>query len=73
MEWRTEKAHHEKQTTRWLPSFGLGHQWDCKKYKWQVEVKYIAPTESNKNLVVDYISINSKGALGIYLGVCRKF
>jgi hypothetical protein len=72
-ELRTKKAHGETQQTHWLPSVGIGHQWNRMKYNWQVEVKYLAPTESNRNIVVDYISPSSNGALGIYIGVSRNF
>lgn len=72
-ELRTKKAHGETQQTHWLPSAGIGHLWPLKKYTWQLEAKYLAPTESNKNIVVDYISPSSKGAVGIYIGVSRNF
>lgn len=67
------KAHEQEQKLHWLPYITLGHQWQLKKYVWQVEAKYIAPNQNNKNIVVDYVGINNKGALGIYLGVSRKF
>jgi hypothetical protein len=72
-ELRSRKAHHEVQETHWLPSLGAGHQWSPGKYRWQVELKYIAPGESNQNIVVDYVSPGSNGALGIYFAVARKF
>jgi hypothetical protein len=72
-ELRKTRAHDEPQTTHWLPSIGIGHQWNNKKYNIQCEIKYIAPTESNENIVVDYVSINTKGAIGLYVGINRKF
>lgn len=72
-ELRTTRAHNEPQTTHWLPSIGLGHQWNNKKYNIQCEVKYVAPTESNENIVVNYVSPAAKGAIGFYIGINRKF
>jgi hypothetical protein len=72
-ELRTQRPHGEPQPNQWLPSFGLGHQWNYSTYGLQLELKYVAPTQSNQNIVVDYVSFNSKGALGFYIGVHRKF
>jgi hypothetical protein len=72
-ELQSTKAHDEPQTTHWLPSIGFGQQWNRLKYGLQLEVKYIAPNQSNKNIVVDYVGIHSKGALGFYIGFHRKF
>lgn len=72
-ELRNKKAHGETQQTRWLPSIGLGHQWNGKKYNLQIETKYLAPNRSNQNIVVDYVSFGNRGAIGIYIGVARKF
>lgn len=73
VELQAKKAHGETQQTHWLPSFGAGHQWNTEKYNWQIEIRYLAPTESNRNLVVKYVSPASTGALGVYFGVSRNF
>ncbi len=72
-ELRKTKAHNETQTTHWLPSIGVGHQWHGNKLNWQLEAKYIAPNQPNKNIVVDYIGLGDKGTFGLYIGVSRKF
>lgn len=72
-ELRQVKAHQEAQTVHWLPSFGFGHQWQGKKLNWQAEFKYVGFNQSNQNIVVDYVSWNNKGALGLYIGVAKKF
>jgi hypothetical protein len=72
-ELRSKRAHAEPQLTHWLPSVGIGHQWNNKKYNIQCELKYVAPTEKNTEIVVDYISPGSFGALGFYFGISRKF
>jgi hypothetical protein len=72
-ELQNTKAHDEPQTTHWLPNFGVGHQWNGSKYGVQAEFKYIAPNQSNQDIVVDYISFNGNGALGFYIGLHRKF
>lgn len=70
---RTTRAHGEKQPNNWMPMISLGHQWVKQKYNWQIETRYIGFNQSNKDIVVDYISPGSKGALGLYFGVQRKF
>jgi hypothetical protein len=50
-----------------------GWQLDGQKWQPSIEVKWIAPNQSSENLVVDYIAPGSKGAIGIYLGILRKF
>lgn len=72
-ELKSTKAHNETQTTRWLPSLGIGHQWSGKKLSWQLEVKYIAPNQSNQNIVVDYIGAGNSGTWGLFLGVNHQF
>jgi hypothetical protein len=72
-ELRKTKAHDEPQTTHWLPSIGLGHQWNGSKYDIQAEIKYVAFTQTNTPLVADYVSLNNKGAIGFYIGIHRKF
>ena len=72
-ELRNQRAHGEVQQTHWLPSLAMGHQWTGKKYSLQVETKYLAPNQSNQNLVVDYVSPSNRGALGVYVAVARKF
>jgi hypothetical protein len=72
-ELRNQRAHGETQKTHWLPSIGLGHQWSGKKYNLQLETKYLAPNQSNQNLVVDYVSFGNNGAIGVYIGLTRQF
>lgn len=73
IELNATRSHNEKQPSNLLSTFGIGHQWRNAKYDVQLEVKHIAPTQSNQNIVVDYISTGQRGAYGIYLGLSRKF
>jgi hypothetical protein len=72
-EMRTVKAHGEKQKTHWIPAFYVGHTWSGKKMNYNLEVKYIAPFNSNENITVDYISFGKKGAVGVYVGISKNF
>ncbi|MFN5919831.1 MAG: hypothetical protein ACK45I_00880 [Bacteroidota bacterium] len=56
-----------------MPAWHFGHQWSGTKYNVQLEMKYIGFTQSNKDIVVDYISPSDKGALGLFLSINRKF
>jgi hypothetical protein len=68
-----KRAHGEPQPNQFMPSIGLGYQRFKNKYGFQAEVKYIAPHLSNRDIVVDYISPGQRGAIGIYMGVIRRF
>lgn len=68
-----QKAHGEVQQNQWLPSLGIGHQWNTKRFSIQLESKWLAPTQSNQDIVVDYVATGNKGAIGIYFGISKKF
>ena len=69
------KAHGEKQTVHWIPNIHVGHQFVGSKIDYFFEWKYIAPLSSNEKLTIDYwkpLGIK-KGAIGVYLGLRKKF
>ena len=66
-------ADDQPQTTHWLPVWQAGNTLVRKKWEYTVEVKYIAGNYSNRSIVVTYLSPGSSGALGLYIGVTRKF
>lgn len=68
-----EKAHNLPQNKYWLPSIGVGNQWNNANYSLQIELKYIGATDFNKGIVVDYATLNSKAGLGFYVGLSKKF
>jgi hypothetical protein len=54
----------------WIPNFQLGHQWIRPKLSYQAEIKILAPTYSNENIVVPYPSLlQNRGAMGLYFGI----
>lgn len=68
------KAHDQKQTTIVIPMLNIGHDLNWKKWTFKTELKLIAPFSSNRDIVMDYISITGKtGATGFYIGFIRKF
>lgn len=68
------KAHEQKQTTHVVPMLNIGHDLNWKKWTFKAEIKLIAPFSSNRDIVMNYISVTGKtGATGIYLGLIRKF
>lgn len=67
------KAHKQKQSNRWIPSFQSGYTYHQNKFNYTLELKYIAPTYSNDNIVVDYMSPTDSGAIGLYFSVGRTF
>jgi len=67
------KAHGQKQQNRWIPSLVTGYSFRPGQMQYSLETKYIAPNYSNENIVVDYLSPNSKGALGVFFSIGRSF
>lgn len=63
----------EPQQKHWVPIIELGNTLVRNKWSYTVELKYIAPNYSNRDIVVDYTSFGQTGAIGFYLGVTRKF
>lgn len=61
------------QQHHWLPGFSLGNIFGRLKMSYTIEMKYIAPDISNKDIVVDYKSFGNTGAIGVYFGITRKF
>jgi hypothetical protein len=72
VDFNTKRSLGDKQETHWLPTIQVGHRWITKRWDYITEVKYIAPGQSNQNIVVEYISPVNKGALGLYLGLVWK-
>jgi hypothetical protein len=60
------------QKDHWVPIIDVGHRWIKPRWDYIVEVKYIAPNHSNKDIVVEYIAPGTQGALGVYFGVTWK-
>jgi hypothetical protein len=69
----TTRAHGEPQPHNWLFIPQFGHTFVNKKFNWNLEIKYIVPNISNKNIVVEYQAPARQGAMGFYFGVARKF
>lgn len=67
------RAHGERQEIRWLANFQSGYTFVRSKMNYTVELKYLAPFHSNREVVVDYRGIGGNGALGVYFNVSRKF
>lgn len=73
-EFEMKRAHGEKQPTVVIPMLNIGHDLNWKKWTFKTEIKLIAPFTSNRDIVLDYISLTGKtGATGIYIGFIRKF
>jgi hypothetical protein len=57
----------------WLPMLQAGWQKSGEHWQPSVELKWIAPNQVAKNLLVDYISPGGRGVFGLYFGLMRKF
>ncbi len=66
------RAEGEPQKIHWVPALQLGHTLVRHGWDYTLELKYIAPGQSNKDLVVDYQSLGKTGAMGIYIGITKK-
>lgn len=69
-----KRAFGNEQQNHWIFMPSLGHTFAGKHWGLSVEAKVIAPNVSNEKLVVDYKTpLNTKGALGVYIGYIYKF
>lgn len=69
----TNKAHNEPNYRLYIPSFGIGHTFMTKKWRYTIEVKWLAPSINNQNITVDYNGIGKQGSMGVYLSIYRTF
>lgn len=60
------------QPHHWFPGLSLGNTFSRSRWDFTIEVKYITPFYSNRDLVVTYGSLGHSGAIGIYFGATRK-
>lgn len=63
----------DDQYNLWLPAIHLGNIWSRGKWDLSLELKYLAPQLNNNFTVVNYILPPNYGALGVFIGVMRKF
>jgi len=69
----SKKAHNEAQSNHVLINPHLGFSYNPKKWSYSIECKFLEMNRKNVPNVVDYVGINQRGAVGIYLNVMRKF
>ena len=66
-------SHGLENTHRYLPALGLGHTFLQGKMRYNLEVKWIAPQISNRDLIVSYNGLGGQGSLGLFFSVSRLF
>lgn len=69
----SKRAHGEPQTNHVLVNPHAGFTYNPKKWSYSIECKFLEMNRKNIPNVVDYVGINQRGAVGIYLNVMRKF
>ena len=70
----SKRAYGRKQENHWIFMPAVGHSFCGKKGSFNTEIRIIAPTLSNENLVVEYQTpLKTHGAFGVYIGYTRKF
>lgn len=67
------KAHNEPVTSRMLINPHVGMTYNTKKWGYTLECKFLQMDKKNKPNVIDYVGINDRGAMGIYLNFVRRF
>lgn len=67
------RAHGQEQPQFILPGFQVGHVLRGKRLDLTVELKANNVTKSNRDLTVSWWGLGSRGAVGIYLGLTRRF
>ena len=70
----SRKVHNVVQSPRVVPIIQIGNDLNWRKWILRTEFKIMAPFSSNKDIVVDYKSLTGdNGAVGLYLGVIKRF
>lgn len=69
----SKRAHNEPQKNHLLFNPHFGFTYNPKKWSYSIECKFLQMNRKNIPNVVDYVGINQRGAVGIYLNVMRKF
>jgi hypothetical protein len=57
----------------WVPMLNLGYTRQKTKWNLTAEAKWIAPNINKGKIVVDFIGPGTNGALGLYVGLVKKF
>ena len=69
-----KRAHDEPSIDHWLLHPQLGYQYNLESWSFFAEVKLLAPTHLNDEVLIDFRSITGNyGSTGLYLGVTKKF
>jgi hypothetical protein len=69
---KAKRAHNEPQINRILVSPQVGVRLTKNSWQYSIETKLIAPTVSNKDIVVSYVSpLPKTGAVGVYFGISK--
>ncbi len=73
-ELKRTRAHNLTQPKLWFWNPTLGYQYEAKHWRWQVEVRWLAPDVRSDYRVPDYVQPFGKpnGTLGLYIGITRK-
>ena len=66
------KAYGEIQNHELMPYISLGHQFSRERWNFSIEARYLGPTYSNEDIVVNYFTPLNTGAAGLYFGITRK-
>ena len=72
-ELRNQRAHGESQTQRIIPGIHIGHSLVRNRMEYRLEGRWIAPFNTNDNIVVRYKGIANQGSTGLYIAISRKF
>ncbi|MFN6013680.1 MAG: hypothetical protein ACK47F_03215 [Flavobacteriales bacterium] len=72
-ELQSSRAHQQEQPVRLLFNPQIGHTFQRGKWDFNLEVKFLTPYVSNKNIVIDYFSpFGNFGGMGTYFGLTYK-
>jgi hypothetical protein len=69
-----KRAHDEASLDRWLLHPQLGYQYNFDRWSFFAEIKLLAPSHRNTDVLIDYKSITGDyGSTGLYFGLIKKF
>lgn len=67
------RAHGETQPQNWIPALHTGYILQGESWKYNFELKHLAPIYDNSNSTVDYFRPTDRGAWGLYFSMARSW
>lgn len=72
-ELETTRANGDEQPNIWIPSVNIGYTFVSSKWMFTLEARYMGLNVNNQDIIINYVSPGSTGAIGAFLSAARLF